>query len=85
MDLQVLLVFILIVLTLNVLIVGGYVVLILKDLRKTLSKVNSILEDVDSLSSALSNPMNILATIAGTLQEGVRAVQTIKSIRRGDE
>lgn len=84
MDIQLVLVFILILLTINVLIVGGYVILLLKDLRHTLTKVNSILDDVDSVSSLVSNPMSVLSTIAGTLQEGVKAVQTIKSMKRGD-
>lgn len=85
MDIQLVLVFILILLTINVLIVGGYVVLLLRDFRQTLKRVNSILDDVDSLSSIISNPMTILTTIAGTLKEGVKAVQTIKSIRNGDD
>ena len=85
MDIQLVLVFILILLTINVLIVGGYVVLLLRDFRQTLKRVNSILDDVDSLSSIISNPMTILTTIAGTLKAGVKAVQTIKSIRNGDD
>lgn len=85
MDIQLVLVFILILLTINVLIVGGYVVLILRDLRNTLKKVNVILDDAGSVSNMLSNPMHVLSSIAGKLQEGVKAVQTIKSLGRNDD
>ena len=60
MDLQILLIFILAILTVTLVVVGIYVVFVLKDLRETIQKTNTILSDVESLTNAVSNPVSII-------------------------
>jgi len=85
MDIQTVLVFILALLTVNLIIVGVYVVLVLKELRETIHKANNILETADSVTSIVSNPLSMITTLVGAVTEGYRAVQdartSIRSLR----
>lgn len=94
MDLQLVLVFILALLTVNLLIVGVYAVLVLRDLRVTLEKANSaldsansILETTDTVTTALSSPVTAISSIANAIVGGVAAAKSISTIAgsRGDE
>jgi len=79
MDTQFLLVFIIGLLTINLLFVGVYIVLVLKEVRTSLSKFNEILETANQLTSALAAPV---ITTAGTLEaflHGFKSVQTFKA------
>lgn len=78
METQFLLIFIIGLLTINLLFVGVYIVLVLKEVRVSLSKFNEILETANKLTSALAAP---IITTAGTLEaflHGFKAVQTFK-------
>lgn len=91
MDLQLVLVFILALLTINLLVVGVYAVLVLKDLRVTLEKANtaldsanSILETADDVTSAISSPVTTISNIANAVVGGMTAARSIKSIASED-
>lgn len=81
MDIQVVLIFILALLTINLVIVGVYVVLVLKELRETIRRANGILDNAGNLTDFLANPMSAFSGILETLIKGYRAVQEVRSIR----
>lgn len=81
MDIQVVLVFILALLAINLIIVGVYVVLVLRELRETISKANSVLDNVHKASGFLSNPLGAFSGIINAVVDGYKAVKSIKSIR----
>ena len=79
METQLLLIFIIGLLTINLLFVGVYIVLVLKEVRTSLSKFNQILETANKLTGALAAP---IITTAGTLEaflHGFKAVQAFKT------
>lgn len=79
MDIQTVLVFILALLTINLVVVGVYVVGVLKELRETIRRANALLDTADSITSLVSNPLNVVTTLVGAAVEGYKAVQEAKS------
>lgn len=75
MDLQVLLIFILAILTVVLTGVGIYVILVLKEFRETIQKANLIIDDVEGITNALTNPLSI---ITGAI-ESFKAVQSLRN------
>ncbi len=79
MDTQFLLVLIIGLLTVNLLFVGVYIVLVLKEVRNSIAKLNEILETANQLTKSLAAPV---ITAAGTLEafiRGMKAVRTLKA------
>jgi uncharacterized protein YoxC len=74
MDLQVVLIFILAILTVALVGVGVYVILVLKELRETIQKANLIIDDVETLTNIVSNPLSLVTGII----EGFKAVKNLK-------
>lgn len=84
-DVQFLLVLIIALLAINVLFVGVYIVLVLKEVRQSIVKVNEMLETANQLTRAIAAPV---ITAAGTLEafaQGIRAIQTLKTRRKRKE
>lgn len=84
MDTQFLLVLIIGLLTVNLLFVGVYIVLVLKEVRNSIVKFNEILETANQLTKSLAAP---LITTAGTIEaaiQGFKAVQMLK-VRRSSK
>jgi len=82
MDIQVVLIFILALLTINLVVVGVYVVLVLKELRSTIKRANNILDNADNLSDFLANPLSAFSGILDAVVKGFKAVQEVRSIRK---
>ena len=80
MDVQAILIFILALLTLNLIAVGVYVILVLKEFRETLKRANMVLEDVHDVTDAVSNPISTIAGIISGVTESVKAVKSISSL-----
>jgi uncharacterized protein YoxC len=80
MDLQIILIFILALLTLNLIFVGFYVVVVLKEFRQTIKKSNEILDDVHQVSDTITNPATALTGIVAGVTEGVKAIKAITSL-----
>ncbi len=76
MDFQLLTFFILAILTFAVVALIVYLILVLKELRTTISRANEILQNVHNVTSTFSNP---LAAITGLIS-GV--LKTVKEIRK---
>ena len=81
MDVQVILIFILSLLTINLIVVGVYVVLVLKELRETIRRANGILDNAEDLSGFLSNPFASFSGVVDAVIKGFKAVQKVRSIR----
>lgn len=84
MDIQVILVIILSILTVNLVVVGVYVVLVLKEFRETVQKANGILDNVESVSTFLSNPVSLLGGLVNSIMGGYKAVNSIRSLKEDD-
>ena len=75
MDLQIVLIFILAILTVVLVGVGVYVILVLREFRETIQKANLIIDDVENLTNAVSNPLSIVTGVI----EGIKAVKNLKN------
>ena len=60
MDIQIVYIFLLSVITIIVAFAGAYFVLILKEFRITIQKINGMLDNVQNVSKALSSPFLIV-------------------------
>lgn len=78
--LQITLIIVLIVLTINLIVVGVYITLVLKEFRETVRKANRVLDDVGNVTDAVSRPVASLAGILSGVTDGVRAVKSISSL-----
>jgi hypothetical protein len=80
MDIQTVLIVVLILLTINLIAVGVYVVLILKEFRETVKKANSVLDNVHNVTNVVANPITSLAGIIAGVTQGVKAIKSISSL-----
>ena len=80
MDIQTILIFILAILTVNLIAVGVYVILVLKDFRETIQKANSVLDNVHEVTDFVANPITSIAGIISGVTRGVKAVRAISSL-----
>ncbi|MFC1622250.1 hypothetical protein ACFL13_02650 [Patescibacteria group bacterium] len=71
MDIQTLQIFIYAIATVVLVVIGIYAVFVLKELHTTLKRVNSVLDDVGSITNIISNPLSIISSII----EGIKAVK----------
>jgi hypothetical protein len=67
---QVLLVLVIAVMTIMLGVIFTQVIIILKEFRKTLDKVNEVLDDTSVISQALSRPVGIISTLASSFKSG---------------
>lgn len=67
------------VLTILLVIVGVQVVMILKELKQTLSHVNHTLEAADNIVAALSRPVSGIADIAAGVRTGLKITDSFVS------
>ena len=74
MELQVVLIFILAILTVTLVGVGIYVILVLKELRDTIQKANLIIDDVETLTNIVSNPLSLITGVVS----GFKAIKNLK-------
>lgn len=75
MDVQTLLVITLLILTISLVGVSIYVIIVLKELRATLAKVNGVLSAGD-LINKLKNPAQTIIELTKTVSETVNAVKS---------
>jgi hypothetical protein len=85
MDLQVILIFILALLTVNLIVVGIYVILVLKEFRVTIKKSNEVLDNVHSVTNTVANPITSLVGVVSGVMESFKAVRSITSLRDDDK
>lgn len=81
MDYQLLLILLLSVLTVNMLVVGFYIIATLKDLRQTLGKLNNVLDDTSSIVHNIANPLTFLTTMVTSITKAVASAKSVTSLR----
>jgi len=69
----------------NVLLVGVYIVLVLKEVRQTVINLNHIMESFATISDAISHPISQAPGIISAVTEGIRAVKSVKEMIGGGE
>lgn len=80
------LILIIALLTLNLLLVGVYIFLVLKDVRETVRRTNKILDDVERVTEAVSNPVVDVAGILNAVTSGFKAFRAFrKNMEDGEE
>lgn len=80
MDIQVLLVISLSVLVVCVVAVSIYLVVILKEFKQTIQKINGVLESTDGIKSLFVNPASAIVNFISTIAETVKTVRSIRTI-----
>lgn len=81
MDFNLVIVLILSVITINMLVVGFYIVVTLKDLRETLQKMNSVLDDTGSIVHNIANPLNMVGGFVSAIVDAFQKTKSITSLR----
>ena len=85
MDVQVALVVILSLLTVNLVVVGVYIVMVLKEFRETVRKLNAVLSSVQTVADSVVNPVTSLSSLFSGVTSGIKMFSAIKSIRKRKE
>lgn len=78
---ETLLVVIIALLSANLLFVGVYIVLVLKEVRGTVIRMNEILESISAISSAVATPVVGAAGAVTAFTQGLKAYDKLKNIR----
>jgi len=81
MDFNLVLILILSVITINMLVVGFYIVVTLKDLRETLKKMNTVLDDTGAIVHTIANPLNMVGGIVSAVIDAFKKTRSITSLR----
>lgn len=80
---QILLIAVILLLTVNLLFVGVYIILVLKEVKAAINRANQFLDKVNSVADSLAEPvLGAGSAIAGFI-EGLRAIANVKDIFRG--
>jgi len=78
MDTNTLLIFIIALLTTNLLFVGIYIVLVLKEVRSAFAKVNTILESAQEVTDSVSEPIVNASKFLNGIIQGVKLIRGLK-------
>ena len=87
MDIQVILIvilFLLVILIILLIAVGVYLILVLKELRHTIFRINNILDTGDKITSSLVSPMVGLSAALGAFSQGFKVVKAVKKAISGE-
>lgn len=75
---QAVLLFVLIVLTILLLILGIQVFFILRELRQTVSKANKVLDDAGLITESVSGPIATISGLASGVKTGALVARLLK-------
>jgi len=84
-SVQILLTVVVTTLTVLLVIIGVQVFLILKEVKKTLSRANKILDDIEVLTNSVSKPIEEAAHFFSGLKKGTDVIKFIASFFREEE
>ena len=71
-----------IVLTILLAVLGFQVFFILKELRKTIDKVNKVLDDTGTITESVSKPISSLSSIAMGLKAGAKIAKILNGEKK---
>lgn len=80
MDSQILLLIVVVLLSINLLFVGFYIALILKEVRASVLKMNALLDTVNEVSTAVADPIVGASGAVNAFTQGVQAFGLIKKM-----
>lgn len=80
MDTQVLLIIVIALLSVNLVFVGFYIVLILKEVRQAVTKINSWLDTANEVSTAMADPIVGASGAVSAFTQGVKAFGIIRKL-----
>jgi hypothetical protein len=80
MGTEILLVLIIFLLTFNLLFVGFYIVLVLKDARLTLAKLNKVLDSAHEVTEAVKKPAKEVSGIIEGVSAGIKALPFVSKL-----
>lgn len=75
---QVLMIVVVVVLTGLLLVLGIQVYLILQEFRKTLTKANKVLDDIELLTESIANPISKLSALTTSFKTGTMIASLFK-------
>jgi len=79
---QSVLLFVIVILTLLLIVIGVQVFFILKELRRTVLKANKVLDDTSSITESVSRPLSSLSTLSTGLKTGAIIAKLIKGFKK---
>ncbi|MDP2637490.1 MAG: hypothetical protein Q8P26_00310 [Candidatus Levybacteria bacterium] len=82
---QIILIIAIVLLTSLLVALGVQVFFILKDLRKTVSKANKVLDNTQTITQSVSTPLSSLSSIAAGIKTGASVINLFKSIISSDK
>jgi|SRR5581483_7462856 len=85
-TIQALLIAVVIILTVMLVVIGFQVFYILRELRKTLFKANRVLDNTQSITETVREPIASVSTLVAGLRSGSALVSIIKKLKeKSDE
>lgn len=85
MDFQIVLLIILSLLTVNLVVVGVYVVVVLKEFRQTVKKMNIVLDNATEITDSIAGPITAISSIATGLTQGLKVLSAFKFLKKDNE
>lgn len=82
---QVILLFVIVILTLFLLVLGIQVFFILRELRQTVSKANKVLDDTGLITESVSGPISSLSTVVSGVKLGALIASRFKKKKKRKE
>ena len=82
---QAVLLSVIVILTIFLVVIGIQAFLTLKDLRKTLIKMNKLMDDTDGLVSQVKKPVESFSHIFSAITAGAGIAHLIKSFKKLDK
>lgn len=79
---QLLLSFVILILTVMLSVIGVQVVYILRDLRETIKKFNKVLDDTGTISESVSKPVSMFSTMLVGLKGGSALMKILSKGRK---
>ena len=79
---ETLLILIIALLSVNLIFVGIYIVLVLKEVRSAIARMSEILESISAISAAVATPVVGAAGAVSAFTEGLKAFNKLQSIRQ---
>ena len=80
MDTQTLLVIVIALLAVNLIFVGFYIVLILKEVRTSITKMNTFLDTVNEVGDAVADPIVGASGAVSAFTQGLKTFGIIKKL-----
>lgn len=79
---QAVLLFVIVVLTILLIVLGIQVFFILKELKQTVSKANKVLDDTSVITESVSGPISSISSLASGVKTGAAIASLLKGKKK---